>query len=418
MSAATIPIPAQEIIGAPTGGAPASVADAIFLHAGWRSCGTWLWEALRESPRVRGFYEPLHEGLAGFNRAALDSFRPDSWRSGHGGSAPYFAEYANFLNARGRGIALYRERFAFESFFMDAGDEDAPLRAYLQSLLDSARAEGRVPVLKFCRSHGRAAWMARQFPRAMHAVILRDPVAQWRSSRRQALRDGNAYFVVAPYLILSRNASAPLLADALRRLDVSLPPQFSADPAAVRIVCERHVQTIDWQERYRGFLALWAASAVAALSAGAMVIDAEAIADDTGHGHDVAAAFAAVTGQTPVLARARPRVLPELDWPSTAEEADDAARAALVALDFVAGHGQRLGAAQAALITRKLAPRFASSAGAPAATPTLRALPPAKPRRRRHYAARALDAALYLAYMRATWPLRRVHYYLDRWLRR
>jgi len=46
-------------------------AAAIFLHSGWRSCGTWLWEALRECRTVRAYYEPLHEDLDSLDRAAL-----------------------------------------------------------------------------------------------------------------------------------------------------------------------------------------------------------------------------------------------------------------------------------------------------------------------------------------------------------
>jgi hypothetical protein len=46
-------------------------AAAIFMHSGWRSCGTWLWETLRESATVCGYYEPLHEGLGSLDRAGI-----------------------------------------------------------------------------------------------------------------------------------------------------------------------------------------------------------------------------------------------------------------------------------------------------------------------------------------------------------
>jgi hypothetical protein len=201
-------------------------AAAIFLHSGWRSCGTWLWEALRECRTVRAYYEPLHEDLDSLDRAALTRFSPGSWDSGHSPGAPYFAEYLprlrhNMFGDR-PGIRGYEQRFAFDDYFRDPDDDDPALHAYLQGLIEAARAEGRVPVLKFCRSLGRVPWMARHFPDAMHAVVLRDPVTQWLSARRQMEVMKNRYFVLAPFVILARNAAHPLVADALARLDVPM----------------------------------------------------------------------------------------------------------------------------------------------------------------------------------------------------
>jgi len=158
--------------------------SAVFLHTGWRSCGTWIWAHFRESPSVRAFYEPLHEDLATITRPKLGAVRPSSWKSGHSNTAAYFAEYEALLSPDGRGVVGYRQDFAFENYFMEPDEHSPALEAYLRSLLDSAHAEGRMPVLKFCRSLGRVAWLRRRFPGALvvgdHLRRRRFPAAEHR----------------------------------------------------------------------------------------------------------------------------------------------------------------------------------------------------------------------------------------------
>jgi hypothetical protein len=66
----------QEPSGRPSGAAGESNArpneaasksalkQAVFLHTGWRSAGTWVWSRLRELDTATGFYEPLSNVLA------------------------------------------------------------------------------------------------------------------------------------------------------------------------------------------------------------------------------------------------------------------------------------------------------------------------------------------------------------------
>ena len=393
--------------------------DAVFLHAGWRSCGTWLWDVLRESPAVRAFYEPLHEGMADLDRAAIGQFRPDNWGSGHGGGAPYFTEFAALLNPSGRGVECYRQRFAFHDFFAEPDRDDPALSAYLARLIDAARLEGRLPVLKFCRSMGRVGWMERQFPNALHAVILRDPVAQWRSARLQMERDSNHYFVLAPFLILARNAAHPLLADALKRLDVCLPPHLSDDPGIIQTTCWRHVQRLSWADRYRGFLALWSATALTALSTGAMVIDSDLLQSDVAHRDEAGQALGAALGQGGgVRLDLSPEPAREQVWVGSKAEAEDAARAALAALGYMTAHQHLLAPDRARLVTRKLTPSFEPPVGAAIPALTGAALPPVRPIRHAPMLLRYVDAVVYLALSRASYPLRRGHYYVRRWIGR
>jgi hypothetical protein len=380
-----------------------SGTQAVFLHSGWRTCGTWLWEALRESPGVRAYYEPLHEDLQTLDRAALARFSPDSWDSGHSPGAPYFAEYAAALRPSGRGITLYDRRFAFDDFFRDPAAPDPALRAYLTRLTEIARAEGRVPVMKFCRSLGRVPWLAHHFPHALHAVVLRDPVAQFLSARHQMTHGRNGYFIVSPFVILARNAAHPLLADAIARLGVKLPPHVSRDLGITRLVCTNHVAHLTWAERYRGFLALWVATAVTALCADVTVIDSERLADDPTHRSAVQRAL--VQGPSlDVALFAGYRPAPPPAWAGTEADAQDAARAAFAALDFVAGHCATLPPAHARLLEQKLRPLR----GPPGGAAPVRATPP-RP------ALAWLDAVAYVAAAWLTYPLRRVHFYYRQW---
>jgi hypothetical protein len=377
----------------------------VFLHSGWRTCGTWLWEALRESAGVRAYYEPLHEDLQTLDRAALARFSPESWDSGHSPGAPYFAEYAAALRPSGRGISLYHPRFAFDDFFRDPAADDPALRAYLTRLTEIARAEGRVPVMKFCRSLGRVPWLARHFPHALHAVVLRDPMAQFVSARRQMTYSRNNYFIVSPFVILARNASHPLLADAIARLGVKLPPHVSRDLGITRLVCTHHVAHLTWAERYRGFLALWVATAVTALRADVTVIDSERLADDPSHRVDVQRALVQVPGlDVALFAGYRPAPPPDLT--GTEADAQDATRAAVAALDFVAGQRTTLPPAHARLLEQKLRP----SRGVPSGAAPPRAAPPPPP------ALAWVDAVAYVAAAWVTYPLRRAHFYYREWI--
>ncbi len=386
---------------------------AIFLHAGWRSCGTWLWETLRESSHVRAFYEPLHEELARLDRAALGHFSPASWASGHSPGAPYFTEYASRLKPGGSGMRGYATRFAFDDFFADPAEHDPALEDYLRGLIASARAEGRLPVLKFCRSLGRVPWMARRFPEAFHAVVLRDPVAQWQSARRQMELAKNRYFVLAPFLILARNVHHPLLADAIARLEVPMPPHLSNDLSVTTQVCWHHVQRLNWAERYRGFLALWVASSLTSLRADVSVIDADLLSTDPRHRAAVEQALGGAARLQLTLVPGR-GLEDDARWIGSPAEAQDAVRAAFAALDFVSAWRGAVRAPHAALLARKLTPRFTGARGRPL---TREYLTPAAPRRRLvPDSLRKIEAAIYVTAARLTYPLRRAHFHFRQWM--
>lgn len=270
--------------------------QAVFLHTGWRSGGTWLWSRLRALDQVEGYYEPLHEQLAGLTPRRIQRMSAHSWQSGHGPTLPYYLEYAPLLDlpliGTARGVRHYRPRFAVERFFLGPADEDSALQTYLAYLLSSAVYVERLPVLKFCRSLGRVAWMQARFPGAMHAVLLRDAAAQWHSTREQYRLAGNRYFLISPCLVLARNRDHPAVAEIVAHFGIRLPALPAGSRDLDRELCWRHLLPMGWPEKERLFLAYWLLTSTAALRGDALTIDLEELAQSGTHRAEVGQRFA------------------------------------------------------------------------------------------------------------------------------
>jgi hypothetical protein len=232
--------------------------DAVFIHSGWRSTGTWIWSEFRENPHVMAFYEPLHELFKDISLEGIRRESPAEWDSHHPDGRPYFEEFTPLL-AR-RGIARYHRSFAFDRFFLARDEREPRLQAYLSQLVDLAHCSGKLPVLKFCRSHGRVAWMRAHFPNALHVAVLRDPVAHWNSAWRQ-VTGGNPYFLAAPMAILSRHLSEPVVAQFAMHLGVRLRPLRRRSFDRTYEQCGRFVQSSSAATLYRSYLAFWLVSA-------------------------------------------------------------------------------------------------------------------------------------------------------------
>ena len=304
----------------------------MFLHTGWRSGGTWLWSRCRAQPGVHAFYEPLHEAMGRLRRADIPKIRPNSWRSRHGETEPYFAEYGELIPPRGAGVPHYERRFAFDGFFLDAEQQDTALEAYVRYLL--ASAGGQHAVLKFCRSLGRVAWFEQRFPECLHAVVLRRPLAQWRSGQRLLVQERNRYFAVAPMLVLARNPGHLLVRQACGALGVRLPALGSHDMAYGMETVWRHVKRQDAAERYRGFLAYWTVTALSALQGNALLIDSGRLARSAEHRAQVEAALGAALGTVLGLAPSGPE-------PADTPDAE-LARAQRDAASFLVAHADAL----------------------------------------------------------------------------
>lgn len=277
--------------------------EGLFLHTGWRSSGSWLWQRLRDQPGHMGFYEPLHEFLPIINPEQLAALSPQSWASRHGSTvAPYFAEYAPLL--RHRGVQLAQKRFAFDRFFLSAAAQDEALTAYFTQLTALAREQGKIPVFKCTRTQGRLPWFRAQFPHWRHVALIRQPWTQFRSAWRCHTQDHNPYFLAAPFMVLERNAGH-LDAGALAR-SFGLPLGWGRYlPVSVRLRgWKLAVQLLDARTLYKAHFALWLLNTLAACGA------ADAVLDGDAPPAQLAGAFGLEAGRG-----ARPAFAPPPYWP-------------------------------------------------------------------------------------------------------
>lgn len=241
--------------------------DGLFLHAGWRSAGTWLWQKLRAAPGNMGFYEPLHEYLPYISAAELTRLSPQSWDSRHGDTAtPYFAEYAPLLRSEGHGVKLALPRFAYGRFFQGA-EPDAALTAYIGQLIDLARAGQKLPVFKCTRTQGRLPWFRAQFPHMRHVALIRQPWAQFCSAWRCQMEDGNGYFLAAPFMVLERNRRHRDVAALTRHFGLVLGLGQHLPLVARQKAWNLAVRLCDAATLYKAHFSLWLLSALAAQAA-------------------------------------------------------------------------------------------------------------------------------------------------------
>jgi hypothetical protein len=259
--------------------ASSRIIGPVFLHTSWRTVGTWLWSRFRMVEGTRCFYEPLHEELATLSRDDIARLRPDNWPSGHPDlTRPYYDEYADLLNADGIGVQRYHDAFAIDQLLCPPETRLPDLRAYLDALIAAAEGAGTVPVLKFCRSMGRSAWMRRNFPHAVHITVMRNPASQWSSARRQYLRHDNPYFVAAPLRALASNRRTAQVVQVADAMGVQLPKLAGHDLAEDLALCTAEMARLTPEAAYRTFLAFWLLNALSGTDGADMVIDTDLLA--------------------------------------------------------------------------------------------------------------------------------------------
>jgi hypothetical protein len=278
---------------------PMSDHPPLFLHCGWRSRGTWIWHQFRVLQGVAAYYEPLSEGLATLRPRTLDAWRADIWDSGHEFlDRPYFEEFRQFLAHEQPGVRGYCETFATLDFFASADAALPRLKHYLRLLLGAAHARDEQPVLKFSRSLGRIGWMLRNFPDAAHVVVLRNPLSQFESARRQLVLHGNAYFLAVPLMLLATHQELPAVHACAQQLDVELPLLAGHPKSEARLaLCKETLLRGGPAASYRSFLAFWLLTASAIPIKVDLIIDSDRLVHSSRYRQDSEQALAALTGR-------------------------------------------------------------------------------------------------------------------------
>jgi hypothetical protein len=265
----------------------------LFLHTGWRTAGTWIWSRFRQLPQARTFYEPFNAVLASGRETLLDA-RADNWDSGHPAlEQPYYSEYLPLLRAGQSGVEHFDASFELDRFAPLDAAASAAQRRYLDGLLDAARRDGRVAVLKFCRSMGRLPWMLAHYPDARHVAVVRNPAAQWASAWQQVQRSGNTWFVYAPYRVLAGNLDQPRVARLLRALDCDLTPDWAT---LTHAQAEPRLRARPALVHYRVFLALWLLNMMSISDGLDALIDSDLLGLSTRYGQWCAAHLRASCG--------------------------------------------------------------------------------------------------------------------------
>ncbi|CAB3775983.1 hypothetical protein LMG28614_00122 [Paraburkholderia ultramafica] len=282
-----------------------ALKQAVFLHTGWRSAGTWVWSRLRELDAVTGFYEPLSNVLAELSLADVSASRP-TLTSGHPPlAAPYFDEYRPFLQESARGVAGYRKSFSIDRFASVPDAEFPALHAYLRNLCERTVEQRSVPVFKFCRSSGRLPWLKEAFPQAMHVGVLRNPASQFASGWLLSQQWSNPFFVAAPFRVLGLNQSDPLVRQAIDVCGVSLPPAASMSDDAYAMACEQYARTAEGNNAYRAFVALWILCALRVTQGADLLIDIDRLGQSRGYAACLRAGFESQSGLSPDFGSAR-----------------------------------------------------------------------------------------------------------------
>ncbi|MGF6573029.1 hypothetical protein ABH945_005150 [Paraburkholderia sp. GAS333] len=282
-----------------------AVKQAVFLHTGWRSAGTWVWSRLRELEGATGFYEPLSNVLADLSPADVAASRP-TLTSGHPPlDAPYFDEYRPFLQDGARGVTGYRKRFSIDRFSREPDADFPALQAYLRNLCARTVEQSSVPVFKFCRSSGRLPWLKGAFPDAMHVGVLRNPASQFASGWLLSQQWGNPFFVAAPFRVLGLNLLDPLVRQVVEACSVSLPPSSSMTDDAYAMACEQYARTAEGNNAYRAFVALWTLCALRMAEGVDLLVDIDRLGQSRDYAAGLRAGFHAQSGLSPDFGNAR-----------------------------------------------------------------------------------------------------------------
>ena len=263
----------------------------VFLHGLWRSGSTYVWSRFRAAPRTVCYYEPLHDGLRRLTRERIRRDTPESIRSNHHPelSQPYFAEFAPL--APGRGVRGYRKRFAYSRFAPAVERDDPALQAYVQGLIDHARAQEGSAVLGFNRTGLRVGWLARRFD-ACNIHVDRDPIDVFASYLGQ-LQSGNYYYFTKWMQIIAGNPDYPPFAAAqpLFRHPGPLQAMLVSPKKYYREV----IDGASLDTLYLITFLAWAVCALHALEHSDLVIDI-ALSERPGYSRDLAETILARTG--------------------------------------------------------------------------------------------------------------------------
>ena len=245
--------------------------DPIFIHAWWRSGSTYIWSKLRENESCICYYEPLHERLAILTpeivEASLEIDRSKALKHPVQ-TKNYFAEYGDLL--RTENLKFFPE-LSYDDYLLLPGQSNENLRAYIENLIESSRAAHLKPILCFCRSQMRSAWMKALFG-GLHVCQVRNPFDQWASFNIET------YFPIMMLTIaLKLRTSHPSAFAHIEPFErfaghISKRPNFPIDQLYSFFLKPNDLVAV--------FMVIWLASTLQAISYGDFVLDIDRLSSD------------------------------------------------------------------------------------------------------------------------------------------
>jgi hypothetical protein len=268
--------------------------EPIFIHAWWRSGSTYVWSKLRENESCRCYFEPLNPSIADFKPTTVERLSDidDTLNLRHPTiKAHYFAEYADLLRSATLG---YSRDLAYDRYFLPPDQSDERLRSYLSRLISSAFEVKRRPILCFCRSQMRSAWMKETFG-GRHIAQIRNPADQWASFKSYQLEVRTNFAVNMMIIALKLRRLHP---DGFVHIEEfeRFAQQLSKRAYLPMEVIAQHFipQFVRQRDCLDVFLVIWIASALQALSCCDLVLDIDELSAKLAYRNSAEQWFAAI----------------------------------------------------------------------------------------------------------------------------
>lgn len=243
----------------------------IFIHAWFRSGSTYLWSKLRRDPQLISYYEPLHESIENLDPAKIQS--DQSSAMAHDLRHPkignsYFYEYAELP---GRNIN-FKSSLSYDEYYLSGDDPATELKSYMTALVtNDSNENARRPVLCFCRSQMRVAWMKNNFS-AIHISQIRNPLDQWNSFQI------SHYFIDKVFRIAhSLDKRFNGLFDSVPNLSAMLKKVRQQTPSQILKYNNIGVTNMDV---FIAFLIIWYMSSLQSIAASDRVVDIDVLSSD------------------------------------------------------------------------------------------------------------------------------------------
>jgi hypothetical protein len=268
--------------------------EPLFIHAWWRSGSTYVWSKLREHESCRCYFEPLNPSVADLKLTTVE--RPpeldDTQNLRHPIlKAHYFAEYAELLRSANLG---YSRDLAYDRYLLRPDQPDERLRDYLSGLISSASTVKRRPILCFCRSQMRSAWIKKTFG-GMHVAQIRNPVDQWASFKSYQPEDRPNFPVDMMIIALKLRRLHPKAFVHIAEFERFAQQLSKRASLSMEVIAQHFIPQFVRQRDCLGvFLVIWIASALQALSCCNLVLDIDELSTKLDYRNTAEQWFAAV----------------------------------------------------------------------------------------------------------------------------